>query len=266
MPTAIGTLGRLFTFKSPKVVPVTPGRRDFIEQSVEGANSAQVGLRAPRTWEVSIPSASTQEVASLLALGCGEYGIGPFIWVSPAAAALNLLTPEVSTCGPAADWQPSVEVSGPLNIVGEGITGRSLFNSDPSVSLVFGNIPTPVIPNTKVTGSAGVLGAGSRVGLSFWTAAGVYLNPSYLSAETGVAGEARRLSVTATAPSNAAYCLVYGTNTVSGARPAVTWTDHLNPWAPGGGCPKAHISNIPNTVSGVLRQDVSFTVTEMGVG
>lgn len=67
------------------------------------------------------------------------------------------------------------------------------------------------------------------------------------------------------------YCRIFGVSTVQGCRPAVTWGDHLYPWADGQGCPKAVVHGGGREViravsgpNGQRLQALSFTVTEVG--
>lgn len=238
------------------------------ETTLEGRRKGQYRAGRPRTWSVDMGLSSSEETANLRALDAGEYGPGPFAWISEEAQATNALTPEISTCGPAAAVNPTVTVAGPLALAGGGVSGRSLLNSNPAAVLDFGAVKSPVVPGQQVTASAWLLGDGARLTVLWYDAAGALLAGSPVSAGTGTGTAAGRLSVTATPPAAAASCLLRATLAVKAARPALTWSAAPADWAPGGGCAAAVVSKLDNAavILGPARSHtrVTFTITELG--
>lgn len=267
MPAYLGNLGALFAVECEAATDEAESRYTF-EVSLEGKRRGQYRASRPRTWEVDMGLSSSEETANLRALDAGEYGPGPFAWISEEAQATNALIPEVSTCGPAAAAAASVSVAGPLALAGGGVSGRSLLNSNTSVAMNFGSVKTPVLPGQPVTGSAWVVGSGSKVALLWYDAAGALIPGSPTSAASGIGGSSTRLSVTATPPAGAASCILSATSASNAARPALTWSAAPAAWAPGSGCPKAVVSKLANTpvVLGTTTShtQVQFTITEVG--
>lgn len=270
MSVYLGTLGRLVELKCPSSQPVAVDDGTTFDRSLEGVVTAQVRAVRRRQWDVRIGLGTPADLANVLAFSAGEFGNGPFVWVSADAPVTNLLTPGVSTCGPTADVGASVELGGPLALPDGSFAGRSLVNSNTAQNLYFGPATVPVLPGEPVTASAYLVGAGSKVGVNFHDAAGVYIS-SASSTASGVAGVATRLSVTATAPANAASCGPFGSATTQAARPAVTWTDQVFDWQPGEGCAKAVLSGVSRDILLALREPsygqysaLSCVVTELG--
>lgn len=270
MSAYLGSLGRLVELKCPATQAVGSDEAFTFSRTLEGKVKAQTRPVSRRVWSLQVSTATPQEVGTLAGFTSGEWGRGPFIWVSPDAPVVNMLTPEQASCDPAIITAGSVSKTGPLALPEGGYAGRSLFNSDPAVNLVFGLQVTPVLPGQPVTASAFLVGAGSKVGISFQAADGSQIS-STLSTASGVAGIATRLAVTVTAPANAVSARVYGSNSTQGARPAITWTDRVFEWGDGQGCPRAVVSSLSRDLVLALRDplfgrysDASFTITELG--
>lgn len=267
MPAYLGTPGALFAVECEEATAKAETTYTF-DTTLEGRRKGQYRKGRPRTWSVDMGLSSSEETADVRALDAGEYGPGPFLWISEEAQATNALTPEVSTCGPAAAAGPTVTVGGPLGLAGGGTAGRSLLNSSASAVLDFGAVKSPVIPGQQVTASAWLVGDGARLTVLWYDAAGALLAGSPVSAAAGTGAAATRLSVTATPPAAAAFCLLRATGTTRAARPALTWSAALATWAPGSGCAAAVISKLENAavVLGPARSHtrVTFTVTELG--
>lgn len=267
----MGFLGQLVAVYSNPTMDYDPGipKRTF-QQTLEGRVKAQVQSVGRRSWSLEAKYATGPQVAALLAFGSGEWGKGPFVWVPPAASRANLLSPDVASCGPTAPQHAAVTVGGPLLLPDGTWAGRSLLNSDTAIQIWFGPSTIPVLSGTQVTASAFVVGAGAQVTVQFLNAAGaaVATNNSLASGEAGIV---KRLSVTAVVPALAVSCRVVARSTKQAARPALTWTDTLQEWAPGQGCAEA----VVETVSAVAlkssavtenRRDsnLSFTIREVG--
>lgn len=267
----LGSLGALVQVYANPSMPYSPGvpERAF-RTTVEGKLRVQIKPVGRRSWQLHGSHSTGPELGALLGFATGEWGQGPFVWVPPAASRMNLLTPEVASCGPAAVKGNAVSMAGPLALPVGAWAGRSLLNATPSTAMHFGPGTVPVIPGMTVTASAILVGAGARCGLVFYDTAGSTVHVSS-SAQSGVDGIATRLSVTAVVPAKAVACAVTGTNTKQGARPALTWTDRLHEWAPGQGCSAAIVETVAVTAlkSSIRTEarrdsDISFTIREVG--
>lgn len=270
MSAFLGTLGRLIPIYSNPSMKVSGIPARSFQTTLEGRVKAQVRPVGRRVWSLSAAYASPGELAALLDFANGVWGNGPFAWVPPTAPAINMLTPEVASCGPDAVRAAAVTAVGPLLLPDGSWAGRSLANSVPASWLMFGPSTVPVVPGTQVTASAYLVGAGSKAGVQFFNAAGSPIT-QFTSTASGVAGTATRLSVTATVPELAVACVVYGSSATQGASPALTWTPQVNEWGPGEGCSKAIVEAVDRTAltgstlpSGRRDSNLSFTIREVG--
>lgn len=267
MPAYLGTPGALFPVECEAATVEAETTYSF-DTTLEGKRKGQYRKGRPRTWSVDMGLSSSEEVANIRAMDAGEYGPGPFLWISEEAQATNALLPEVATCGPAAAVGPTITVAGPLVLPNVGVSGRALTNSDPATAFDFGAVKSPVIPGQPVTASAWLVGAGAKLTIRWYDAAGTLLGGTATSTASGVGASATRLSVTATPAAGAAFCLLRATGTTRAARPALTWSAGLAAWAPGGGCSAAVVSKLDNApvILGTTRSHsrVNFTITELG--
>lgn len=270
MSAFLGQLGRLIPIYSNPSMGVSGIPERTFQTTLEGRLKAQVKPVGRRSWDLSAAYASPGELAALMDFATGIWGNGPFVWVSPTAPSINLLSPEVASCGQAAVVGAGVSVVGPLLLPDGSWAGRSLSNPSPSPTLFFGPSDVPVIAGNKVTASAYLVGAGARCGVQFRDAAGAVISSTY-SPQSGVAGVVTRLFVTATAPANAVSCVVFGSDATQGARPALTWTGELMEWGAGEGCAKAIVEAVDRTALtgstlsfGRRDSDLSFTIREVG--
>lgn len=267
----LGTLGRIVGIKCPSSQSVEPASRYVFEPTLEGKIKGQARPVGRRTWNLELSSAtSPSEHSALSAFANGEWGIGPFIFVPVDAPHTNLLTPQASSC--AETTFATAKPGGPVNLGADGWAGASLTTptADPN-GMYFGNSTEliPVLPGQPVTGSAWVQGAGARVRLNWYDMNGNYLSSFVASSNTATSTMAR-IHVIGTPPAGAAACrlLIVGPAGMRAARPAVTWSNGLQPWADGQGCKKAVVSAFSRdqvlAVVGSTYSNVSFTVTEVG--
>lgn len=270
MGTYLGTPGKLIQLRRVRTQDVEYWDGRTFQRTLEGRLKAQTKGTRNRAWTVSFAMATPSDLANIQALQDGEFGRGPFVFIPAGASTTNLLDPDVSTCGPAAVVSPTVSTAGPLQLPDENWAGRTLSNSSPTSTLRFGPDTTPVIPGSKVTASAYLVGAGAKVGVQFLDTSGSAIAQS-LSTASGVSGKATRLATTVTVPAGAVVCTVYATATILAARPALTWTDSLFDWGIGAGCSKAMIHGFSGGLSKVLGKPnaaslstLSFTVQEVG--
>lgn len=271
MSVYLGELGRMVELKSPSSQAVTVDDGTVFEQTLEGRVMAQVRSARRRSWSVDIGAATPMDLANLLAFAGGEWGKGPFVWVSADAPVTNMLTPEGSLGVSNAAGNANALRSGPMNLGADGWAGSSMSAVNPSALMWMDGTRVPVLQGQAVTGSASVLGVGAKVRLHWYAANGSALATVSTSPGSGVGAEARRLHVTATPPPGAASSALSVINAAQATRPAITWTDTLFDWQPGEGCLKAVIHGLSRQVILALRDpaygryaNASFTITEVG--
>lgn len=270
MTAFIGTIGRLVQLPYVSASEVSLSDDYTFDKTLEGKVKAQAKAVKRRTWALSVTRYLSPDQGTLMAFVHGEWGRGPFVWVSPDAPVTNMLSPEQSTCDPSTLFTSGVTKAGPLDCGADGVAGRSFSNSSPASPFYFGGDKTPVIPGRPVTASAWLVGAGAQIRISWYDAAGAFI-VSATGTGQGVAGTAKRVFHTATPPSNAASAVVAAVNATTAARPALTWTSELFPWSNGRGCLKAVVHSASTTVravskvrNGIQASDIAFTVTEVG--
>lgn len=265
----LGQLGRLVELRGPSSQSHGVDDGYTFEQTLEGRVKAQTRSIRPRQWSVDISTATPADMGALFAFSAGEWGIGPFVWVSTDAPVTNLYTPAVASCDP--DVMPSdATAAGPMDLGDGSYAGRSYMPS--GQFMFFGAVgDVPVLPGVPVTGSAYVLGAGAAARVNFYGSDGLRIGEPITSAVTATSGSPVRSHVTAMPPANAVSALVSIENTTQAARPAVTWTGRLFDWADGAGCPKAVIHGLSRDVVLALREpnygryaNASFSIREVG--
>lgn len=171
-----------------------------------------------RSWSVDMGLMSSTEAAPLLAFLDGQWGPGPFWWVSCAAHAGNVLTPQQTALS-------GLSASGGMDTV-DGWSPTSITGP---TSTVVATVPVP--PGRSVTASMDVTGT-ATLSMRFRTATG--LSAGTVS-ETSPASTLRRLTVTATVPATARTADIVVSGHVKAARPQLTWTDKQVPYVPGMG-------------------------------
>lgn len=267
----IGTLGRLIPVYSNPTMGYEPGlsKRSF-QTTLEGKVKAQIQPIGRRTWTLNAQLATGPELATLIGFATGEWGNGPFVWVSPAASRVNLLAPGVASCGPEAPQHAVVTVSGPMLLPDGSWAGRSLASSNVAIQMWFGPSSIPVVPGMTVTGSAYVLGAAAQMTIQFMDAAGLAI-ATINGPASGEAGVVKRLSVTALVPALAVAARLVARSTKQAARPAFTWTDRVFEWGSGQGCGKAIVETVAavalkssTATTGRRDSNSTFTIREVG--
>lgn len=221
--------------------------------------------RAPlRSWAVTIPHTSPDEAAILHGLLMETDP--PYVWVDPWARATNLLTPRAAGLEKTI---PLLIAVGRQPLEGGGYAPTGAANPTNATVKVE---PAPVLPGTKVTVSAYLTSiAGGRVAAVFLDSNGATIGDPVNSPTVVGTDYCRRAFVTATPPINAAAVeiRIYGAAIIT--QPAVSWTDQLVEYGPGGGAGQVVLSNIDEDVliailtpGGQRFVDLSFTVTEVG--
>lgn len=275
MSVYLGELGRLVELKCPASQSVSVEDGATFETTLEGRVKASVRPRVgSRVWSLSVSEATTPaDHATLYSFINGEWGAGPFVWVSADAAVTNLLSPSASACMDMRPGNSAVHPGGPMNLGAAGWAGRSIAaDSTGGVlpEIYFGTADIPVLPGVPVTGSAWLSGVDSVIRLYWYRAGSLSPMGNTTSGRTGESGVHRR-TVTGFPPEGAAFCRLVASGATRATRPAVTWTRQAFDWAPGEGCPKAVIhraSKSPSMVSddprGGRYASASYTVTEVG--
>lgn len=270
MTVYLGTLGRMIPIYSTPSAQLDAEERYSFSTTLEGRRKAQARPIGRRTWGLSAQFADPSEHSALSAFANGAWGIGPFIFVPVDAPHTNLLTPAASTC--METTFSTAKPGGPVNLGADGWAASSLTTpiEDPN-GMYFGDASEliPVTPGQPVTGSAWVQGIGARVRLNWYDMNGNYLS-SFVASTSTATSTMSRLSVVGTPPSGAAACrlLIVGPAGMRATRPAVTWSNGVQPWSDGQGCKKAVVSTFSRdqvlAVIGNTYSNVSFTVTEVG--
>ena len=239
MAEYLGTPGRLVRLDCASTEQLSRPDRYVLQGDATGGVRAQLRPRAPRTWGINVDALEDRDLAALEGFVEGEWGAGPWQWVSITAQHGNLLTPAESLCLTAS---PLGLQAGAMQCADGTWAGRSLAPTyaGSGWGALWDSIP--VIPGRPVTFSADVSGDGvnaPQIAAAFYTAAGSAIG----SATYSVAGEARgpqRAAVSAVAPEGAAEVRVGARPSVSRlTRPQVTWGSEPTDWTTGKGCRSA---------------------------
>lgn len=244
-----------------------------VERSVSYAVSAagvrrayRSARRAPlREWKVTIPGMMADEAAALHELLM--HTDPPFVWVDPWARVTNVLTPAAAGLEATVPVLPQV---GRQPLDGGGFAAIGAANPSGVVVRVQ---PAPVVPDLPVTVSAYLAASGpGYVAAVLLDSSGTPIASPVNSASVTGTDVMRRASVTLSGlPVNAAAVeiRVHGASVV--ARPAVTWTESVREYGPGGGAGQVVLSGLDEAVEDALlavgkrrRAAATFTVTEVG--
>lgn len=267
----LGQLGRMVELKCPATQQVSTADGFTFEETLEGRVKAQARPFQRRTWSLGTSDATTPaQQATLLGFVAGEWGPGPFVFVSADAPVTNMLSPAAANCLETLT-SANVIAGGPVNLGSEGWAGSSWSTVNPAVGgIYYGTSYVPVAPGRRVTGAAYVMGAGASVQLYWYDSSNTFISAS-VSAPEGVAGTMKRISVSGLPPAGAASCRLVSVSASQGARPAITWTSEVFPWAAGEGCPKAVVHGASKSLVLASRDlrggryaNLSYTVTEVG--
>lgn len=263
----LGSLGRMIGIKCPASQQAQSVEQFTFKDTVEGRVKAQRRPLGRRSWSLRTSDATTPgESAILQEFAAGAWGRGPFVFVSADAPHTNLLTPGASTCDPAevAMGSGGSLLGSPPLLTPDGWAARSVWKN--TVNGAFFGEAVPVLSGRRVTGSAYVSGAGGFVRLVFLNASGAVVSQVDSAAATPTVA---RRSVTALPPVGAVSARLTVTASVTAAaRPAITWTDTVQPYSDGQGCSKAVVHGVSRdqvlAVPGNTFSNLSFTVTEVG--
>lgn len=252
---------------------MTANRPNARGVTLSGRQYTQQAPRTGREWTWSLPVNRVDILRELEALEQGVYGLAPWRWYDPWAAALNMLPPNAAVPGLALDLEDvvgGVAVTGDPMVLSDG-TGRCVFFRAGVIDQLAAPArrsdvdPVPVLAERPYTASAYGLatdGDGWAVSLVWVDRDGAELNRDD-GPIIGPSPDVERADVTATPPADAAgvYVLVETgsvdvTGSVTGVGVEVTalqLTETNRPvnWHPGLGIP--HVS-IPGGFTMQLRR------------
>lgn len=225
-------------FGSPgALVPVTPYRGSLSESSgrvtselitLSGRRHLQVGAGSARSWSMTVAG----DPAHLAPLKFASTTAMPWVWVSPAAQASNLLTPGQSMMEDAG----AAVVRGALDLGGAWVSQWATGHSSSTVS-VTGGKPVPVRPGVPVTVSAYVQRADPakavQLVFGFLDATGSVLFSTTRDSPAGA--QLQRAAWTLVPPAGAASLTVVFRYAAVLAAPQVVWGSLPLPYSDGRG-------------------------------
>lgn len=270
----LGSLGALVDVGCSAAVDLGAGRpaRDVV--TLGGRVSTQVGPRVRREWGLRLPRVSTPaQIANIQAFVHGEFGRGPWVFVSEIAMTTNMVTPQGSVFEDLGTPQGGTSANGGPLVLSDGRrSGRSLVVESPSTQVFLPRVDgvyeyVPVISGQRVSGSIWAQGSSPRLRMRFYDA-----SLSLLSTVTGspaVGAGPQVLTVEgAIVPEGAVAVLLVVDGVSRVARPSISWTSRAQGWAIGDGAPMVHVAEVSQAPELLLdaRQyiDASFVVREVG--
>lgn len=267
----LGTLGGLVRLKCAASLGTSTARPARNQTTLGGAVSVQVGPRTNRTWDVSLAAASTPaDISAVRAFAEGEFGLGPWVFVSDWAPVTNMISPRGSVLDSKPVQAGTSPEGGALALPDGGVAGRSwLVTSGATIVLpwVEGLEYIPVEAGRRVTASVYMRGQGGRLRLRFYDVAGAITRTVGDAFVVGAGVE--RVSLSATPVTGEVKMLMLIDMTVTRiARPSITWTDVALPWSVGEGAPSVHIAAISGdlTMATSTQQyaSASYQIQEVG--
>lgn len=242
--------------------------------TIGGSTFAQVGPRTHRVWDIRLPDTSTPaDIATWLSFMEGEHGAGPWWFISDTAAVTNILSPRASMLDADRVHAGTSQNGGRILLPGGAVAGRSWI-VQPFTTLtlpwVDGSHRVPVVAGVPVTASAWVDGPGAaRMRLAVYRADGSVSRQ--VSGSNAPTSTPTRISVTVTPTSDEASCMIFMggvSDSYRIARPAMSFTDEVQPWAVGEGAEKVSVSSISTdpvlAIEGRTYVGASFQVQEVG--
>ncbi|WP_152666723.1 hypothetical protein [Arthrobacter sp. YC-RL1] len=268
----LGTPGRMVGIKCPSSQSVDHEDRYTFEPTLEGKLKGQARPVGRRKWSLQTSAATTPgEVAALMGFVNGDWGAGPFTFVSADAPITNLLSP-AATSGQYGPLVTNLLAGGPVDLGADGWAARSVRSLAPTEfgngqEILLGTDFTPVRQGVAVTGSAWVKRAGGRVRLYWYGPDSTVPLGSTTSSATATSTWSR-VSVTGLPVAGAVRCRLVAFEVEHATRPAITWSEGVLDYADGQGCQKAVVHaaarSLTMAVPARIYGDLSFTVTEVG--
>lgn len=263
----MGSLGRLQPVWSTPSMSITPTLEKTYTTTLGGRQYVRQGPRGHREWALSGYGGTGEDLAPVVLMASGAWGVGPWWWLSPWAVGANALTPDGSRLA----WADlaGATVAGPVQVEGGLWLPQSAIASGASTNAIArsetaGYLPVPA--GTPYTGSLFVSAAQSVRVSEFGADLGVTVR-AVTSAPAPAGAGLRRVTVSSVASaSTAALRLdVLGAGQVAGA--ALTLTSTVAPWALGDGCEQAVVDSESRDVEVMSRDpwsNQSFTIKEVG--
>lgn len=271
MTARIGPWGQLIDFACPSAVDISQDQRSSFVTTLGGRVIEQRGLSHRRSWQVGVGVGRPGEMAELEALSSGAFGPPPWTWVSPDAAAQNMMTPGSSLLELDSLWGDSIPMGSRVAVDGTLLprTVGALSGNWVDFGRRIVGHGTPVKPGDVITGSLYAEGPGTMT-LIFRSEDGTWMggHPEDLTARL------ERHHATATVPEGAIEAIVRltsSTGTAVAGAPAITMTHKPMAWTVGKGCAKSTVDGFDTTVLRAVRgadsqslSRYSFTVRELG--
>ena len=275
MTAYLGSLGSLVRVECPADQSKDTERPTRYVSTLGGSMFAQVGPRTKRSWDVRLPRISTPaEVATWQAFVEGEYGDGPWWFVPEMAATTNLVSPRGSVLDHGGSVHGGTSPNGGPMVLPDGSRAGRSWLVEPDVTLILpwvgGSERVPVLPGVPVTASLWVAGSTTpQMRVAVYDGNGSFTRYVYGTTSTGAVAE--RFSVTFTPNAGESSCVIFLAGASSAyrvARPAVTWTDSVRPWAVGAGAPAVHVAGFSEDVTLAVdgREMVSASLKVQEVG
>lgn len=259
-------------FGSPgSLIPVTPYRGSLSEDSgrvtseqitFSGRRHVQVGGGSARSWSMTVAGSP----ADLSPLRFASTTPMPWVWVSPAAQASNLLTPAQSMMENAG----AAVVRGALDLGGAWVSQWATGHSSSTVT-VTGGKPVPVRPGVPVTVSAWVQRSDPAVPVQlvfgFLDSSGAVLFSTTRDSPAGA--QLQRAAWTLTPPAGSASLTVVFRYAATLAAPLVRWGSKAGEYSDGRGVYRVVVkdwSEDQETIQtdGSLWLSASMTLLEVG--
>ena len=261
----LGNLGRLVPVYSTPGMSITKETPRTYQTTLGGRRFVRSTPRGHREWSLSGEGGFAGELAVVQGFADGDWGDGPFWWLSPWAASVNALTPDGSllrhaglagavSAGPvqAADgsWFPvSAVTSGTVNAIARSV-GRGY----------------TAVPRGTVYTASMYVSTGQQVRVSeFDPSLGSALRSVTSPAGSGAGLSRVSVSSTANASTAALRVDVLGAGTCAGA--ALSLTRSLTPWGKGDGCEEAVVDSASMNVRVANSQgwaDQAYVIKEVG--
>ena len=274
MVAYLGEIGNLVEVQCAADLSTEVARPVRYQSTLGGATFAQVGPRTRRSWDVRLPRTSTPaDVATWQAFVEGEFGLGPWWFISDTAAVSNVISPRGSVLESDTSPAGTSPNGGRMRLPHGAVAGRSLLvDSFTTLPLpwVDGHERVPVVPGVPVTASAWVDGAGAaRMRIALYRADGSVSRQ--VSGSNAPAPEPTRISVTVTPTSDEVSCMIFMGGVTAAyriTRPAISYTSEAQPWSVGAGAPKVHVAAINQdatlAIEGRAMVGASLQVQEVG--
>lgn len=263
----LGTLDRMQpVWSTPSMSITAPVERNY-SVTLGGRRLVRQAPGGHREWSMTGNAAPIDALATIASFVAGDWGVGPWWWLSPWAVGTNMLTPGGSLLKHAG-LVAGAAVAGPVQVEGGMWLPCSAVTSGSSTSAIARSKSSNVVPcppGEPVTGSLFV-SQGQSVQITFFNDSNVSV-ASATSKPAGATTMLQRVSVTRAAPANAVAVRVDVTNAGQVAGACVTLTQDPMPWTVGDGCEQAIVESETRDIDVITAQpwaNQSYTIKEVG--